>query len=274
MTALGQPIHFVTQAGVRTAYRQAGSGPLLLLVHGAEADHTMFLALMDMLAARFTVVAYDQRDSGQTENDSADYDIGDLADDAAQLINVLRRSADGGRVHVFGTSFGGLIAQVLAARHPQLVGGLVLGSTWSVHRRLGELNPTALQQLAQLRAQLPGSAAQIAAFFFSQDFLDLHPEVVALFGGSGRTSAQAARRALMMQAAPPLIDFSAIAAPTLLLAGGADRLVAPAETFELAQVIRQARTRELIDLPHVGAIESPGRVAEAIERFLRPQVPD
>jgi len=270
MTALAQPIHFVANADIRTAYRRAGTGPLLLMVHGAEADHTMFLGLMDALAKSFSVVAYDQRDSGQTENSSADYDIGDLADDAAQLINVLLKSAGGRSVHVFGTSFGGLIAQVLAARHPQLVGGLILGSTWPVHRRLNEVNADALRQLAQLREQLPGTAAQMAAFFFSQSFLAARPETVELFRGSKRSSTQAARRALMMQARPPSIDFSAISAPTLLLAGSADVLVPPAETFGIARLIARARKQELLGLPHVGAIEDPGRVAEAIERFLLP----
>ncbi|MDI3383067.1 alpha/beta fold hydrolase [Xenophilus aerolatus] len=268
MTALAQPIHFVANADIRTAYRRAGTGPLLLMVHGAEADHTMFLGLMDALAKSFSVVAYDQRDSGQTENSSADYDIEDLADDAAQLINVLLKSAGGRSVHVFGTSFGGLIAQVLAARHPQLVGSLILGSTWPVHRRLNEVNPDALRQLAQLREQLPGAAAQMGAFFFSPGFLAARPETVELFRGSKRSGTQAARRALMMQAPPPSIDFSAISAPTLLLAGSADVLVPPTETFGIARLIARAHKQELLGLPHVGAIEDPERVAEAIERFL------
>jgi pimeloyl-ACP methyl ester carboxylesterase len=259
MTALVQPIHFVANADIRTAYRRAGTGPLLLMVHGAEADHTMFLGLMDALAKSFSVVAYDQRDSGQTGNSSADYNIGDLADDAAQLINVLLESAGGRSVHVFGTSFGGLIAQVLAARHPQLVGGLILGSTWPVHRRLNEVNPDALRQLAQLREQLPGTAARMAEFFFSQSFLAARPETVELFRGSKRSSAQAARRALMMQAPPPSIDFSAISAPTLLLAGSADVLVPPTETFGIARLIARAHKQELLGLPHVGGRGSPTR---------------
>lgn len=269
MTALSQRISFVSGDSVRTAYRRTGSGPLLLLIHGAEADHTMFFGLMDALAENLSVIAYDQRDSGSTENGSTPYDLETLANDAAALISFLFKNTGGSRVHVYGTSFGGQIAQVLAARHSQLVNRLILGSTWAVDRKLGDVNAAALEQLARLRAQLPDSAEQMAAYFFSETFLAARPETVALFRGSQRTSAQAARRALMMQAAPPAIDFDDITAPTLLLAGAADRLIPPAETFDLARRIANTHQQELSELPHVGAIEDPERVARAIKSFLQ-----
>lgn len=270
MTAIRQPIRFVPDEGVRTAYRQAGRGPLLLLIHGAEADHTMFLGLMDALADDFCMVAYDQRDSGSTGNGSAPYDLETLAGDAAALIRFLLETSGESRVHVYGTSFGGQIAQVLAARHSHLVDRLVLGSTWAVDRKLRDVNGSAIEQLARLRGQLPGSAEQIAAYFFSQSFLAARPETVELFRGSQRTAAQAARRALMMQAAPPAIAFADITAPTLLLAGSGDLLIPLAETFHLARLIADTRQQELSGLPHAGAIEDPRRVARAIMDFLRP----
>jgi len=268
MTALGQPIRFVPRESVRTAYRQIGSGPLLLLIHGAEADHTMFHGLMDALAADFSVVAYDQRDSGRTVNGSEPYALADLANDAATLMNFLLESCEGSRAHVYGTSFGGQIAQVLAARHPHLVGRLVLGSTWALDRSLRDVNASAMEQLARLRGALPGSAQQIAGFFFSQAFLAARPETVDMFRGSRRSPAQALQRARMMQAEPPMIDFADITAPTLLLAGGADRLIPPAATFELARRIAHTCQQELSGLPHVAAVEDPDRVAFAIRSFL------
>jgi 3-oxoadipate enol-lactonase len=269
MTALRAPILFARDAeGVRTAYRRLGRGPILLLIHGAEADHTMFLGLMEALAQDFCVVAYDQRDCGATGNGSASYDLADLAGDAARLIGFLPGSSGASRVHVYGTSFGGQVAQVLAARHPHLVDRLVLGSTWAVGRRLDDVNPGAIEQLARLRSQLPGSAERMAAFFFSQPFLAAHPGTVDLFRGTQRSAAQAGRRARMMQAAPPVIDFADITAPTLLLAGSADRLIPPAETFDLARLIMHTEQQELAGLPHVAAIEDCGRVAGAIRNFL------
>lgn len=261
-------IRFAPGETVRTAYRQIGSGPLLLLIHGAEADHTMFLDLMAALAADFSVVAYDQRDSGATENSGEPYGLESLADDAAVLIEFLLQSSVESSLHVYGTSFGGQIAQILAARHPCLVNRLVLGSTWSVGRKLGDINPAALERLASLRGQLPESAAQIAGFFFSETFLETHPETVKMFRGSQRTSDQARLRALLMRSAPPALNFSDITAPTLLLAGSADRLIPATETFALSRCIADTHQQELSGLPHVGAIEDPKRVAHTIRNFL------
>src|SRR5258708_39360820 len=98
--------------GPLIAFERNGEGPPLLLLHGAEADHSMFDAFARLLAEHFTVIAYDQRDSGATRNPPEPYGLGELADDAAALIAALGHP----RAHVFGASLGGVIAQALAAR--------------------------------------------------------------------------------------------------------------------------------------------------------------
>lgn len=261
-------IAFATSEGVRTAYCKVGEGPLLFLIHGGEADQTMFTGLMRALAGRFTVIAYDQRDSGQTENGDATYQIQDLADDAAKLIATVSKSHDVSRGHVFGTSFGGQIAQVLAARHPELVNRLVLGSTWRVGQTVAEINPEAMRGLVRLRANAAANAAAIAAYFFTREYLAEHPEAVDIFRGIRRTAAQQQRRAQMMQAVPPHVDFAKVSAPTLLLAGGADKLIPTSVTYDLANYIQGTERIELSEMPHVSALESPERVADAIRQFF------
>ena len=92
--------------GVVTAYEKSGQGEPIVLLHGGEADHAMFDGLAAALRRHFTVIAYDQRDSGATKNPPSAYSLADLADDAAALIRGLGYD----RAHVFGTSLGGLIA--------------------------------------------------------------------------------------------------------------------------------------------------------------------
>ena len=58
---------FVQAGDVRVAFERVGSGPPLVLMHGAEASRQMFASLMPSLAPHFTVIAYDQRDCGDTE---------------------------------------------------------------------------------------------------------------------------------------------------------------------------------------------------------------
>ena len=268
-TGTGDRLVFAASGGVRTAYRIAGEGPLLILVHGAEADHTMFLGLIDQLSRDFTVVAYDQRDSGQTENGDSPYALDELADDAAGLIRHLIASGVGSRAHLYGTSFGGQIAQVVMARHAGLLDRVVLGSTWRVGRTPLEFNPAVVGELMRLRALATPDAATVASFFLTAEHLHAHPAAIDMFRQSKRTEGQRLRRAHMMQAPAPDIDLTAFSGPVLLLAGGADRLVPPSVTFELAEHLPDTARCELDGLPHIVAIESPGRVAAAIRTFLR-----
>lgn len=258
---------FAVHGEVRSFYRQRGSGPLLVLIHGAEADHTMFDALAERLAAHFTVVAYDQRDSGRSSHGDAPYGLEALADDAAALIASVGASPTA-CAHVYGTSFGGQIAQVLALRHPGRVERLVLGSTWRVGRAIADFNAPVFGELVRLRADAAANAAAIAPYFLTDEFLAAHPEALAIFRGTARSEAQKRRRAGMMQAPPPAMEWKAMKAPVLLLAGSADRLIPPEATFELAQHISGTQ-RELLDgVPHIGAMAAPQQVARAVERFL------
>lgn len=263
-------IAFATCDGIRTAYRTVGKGPLLFLIHGAEADHSMFLGLSGALSRDYTVVAYDQRDSGQTENGSSSYGLEDLANDAAKLMAIVCKLHGVNRGHVFGTSFGGQIAQVLAARHPTVVDRLVLSSTWRVGRPVVQFGAEVVQTLASLRVDSQVNAPAIAAYYFTKEYLTDHPEAIDMFrGGTKRTDSQQNRRSQVIQTVPPRVDFSTVSAPTLLLAGGSDKLIPPHATFELADHILGAECNELSRLPHVSALEAPERVAAAIHPFLK-----
>jgi pimeloyl-ACP methyl ester carboxylesterase len=236
----------------------------VILIHGAEADHSMFDAFAALLAEHFTVIAYDQRDSGATRNPPAPYGIAEMANDAAALIAGLGHD----RAHVFGTSLGGVIAQVLAARHPQHVDRLVLSSTFRAGTPPLAINPEVFPKLASLRAGLPGTAAEIATYFFPASHIAAHPEVIEIFTGSSRDAAQKQRRAGIL-ARPVDCDLAAIVAPTLVLAGAEDRLIPPAHTLALAQEIAGARTVSIADLGHVGTLQDPRAVAREVLAFLR-----
>ncbi|TWT10810.1 alpha/beta fold hydrolase [Reyranella sp. CPCC 100927] len=256
-------MQFVKANGTETAFVQSGKGPPLILLHGAEADHAMFDAFAPLLAAHFTVIACDQRDSGKTRNPPDAYSLLDLADDAAGLIEGLGH----GHAHVFGTSLGGAIAQALAARHPTKVDRLVLSSTFRVGANLLELNPTAIQAIAALRAELPASAPKIAAYFFPAAYLEAHPQVSAIFAGNSRDEAQKARRAGLMRH-PVSVDLAAVTAPALVLAASEDRLIPPAHTLSLADAIAGARTHTIQGVGHVATIQDPAAVARPVIDFL------
>jgi 3-oxoadipate enol-lactonase len=69
-----------------------------------------------------------------------------------------------------GTSLGGLIAQVLAARHPDRIDQLILSSTWKINKSPLEVNADVFRTLASYRADIATNAPKIAEFFFPLDY--------------------------------------------------------------------------------------------------------
>ncbi len=94
--------------GTPIAVFSSGSGPPLVLVHGAAADHTTFRVLGPRLASAFSIHAIDRRGRGAS-GDAAPYAIEREFEDVAAVASVLAREA-GAPVPVFGHSYGGRCA--------------------------------------------------------------------------------------------------------------------------------------------------------------------
>lgn len=256
--------HFVQAGEVRIAYDREGEGPPLVLMHGAEATRQMFAALVPYLVDHFTVISYDQRDCGETEAPEHASTLSDLANDAQLLIAALGFK----RAHVFGSSFGGRVAQALALMHPRVVDHLVLGSTWPLPRPYEELCPDA-RRLAELRSGLPGTAEELATWFFPESFLKQRPELRGIFSNARPASARSARRGATVQTAIEA-GVADIVAPTLVLAGELDRVVPPSVTLAMAARIRTADAVLLPGIGHVTAMQAPEVLARHIIAFLNP----
>ena len=102
-----------------------GEGPPVLNISGSGNDLRDSPPGVIPLNRAFEVLHYDQRGLGQTSRPDGTYTMADYADDAAALI----ASMGWTRCHVVGTSFGGMVALNLAARHPDLIDRLVLCCT-------------------------------------------------------------------------------------------------------------------------------------------------
>lgn len=254
---------FLPAGDVRIAHERAGEGPLLLLMHGAEASRQMFAALVPLLAPRFTVIAYDQRDCGDTEAPARAATLADLADDAAALIRGLSRE----RAHVFGSSFGGRVAQALALRYPARVERLVLASTWALPHAYEALYPEGAARIGELRARLPGTAEELAGWFFPEAFLRERPDLRRIFAAARPQTERSQRRA---KTVATTLDRSAseIEAPTLAIAGELDRVVPARLTMQLADAIPGCERTLLAGVGHVTVMQATEAVAAAVADFL------
>ena len=148
--------------GHRVAYRLAGSGPLILLIHGIGDNSTTWETVQARLAQRFTVIAVDLLGHGQSDKPRADYSVAAYANGMRDLLSVL----DIERATVVGHSLGGGVAMQFAYQFPHLVERLVLIGAGGVTKdvnialRLAAL-PMGSEALALLRLPLVLPALQI-----------------------------------------------------------------------------------------------------------------
>ena len=105
---------------------QKGEGDPVLFISGTGGDLRVKPNVLDgpLIQSR-NVIAYDQRGLGQAEKPVGPYTMAQYGDDAAELLDAL----DIGEVDVIGVSFGGMVAQHFAIRHPKLIRKLVLCCT-------------------------------------------------------------------------------------------------------------------------------------------------
>src|ERR1700737_4332791 len=129
----GPSLQFRTIHGYRRAFRIAGSGPALLLIHGVGDKSASWEPVHAKLAQRFTVIAPDLLGHGESDQPRADYSLPAFANAMRDLLAVL----DIDRVTVVGHSLGGGVAMQFAYQYPELVEGIGLvgtgGGTKDVH---------------------------------------------------------------------------------------------------------------------------------------------
>lgn len=148
--------------GYRRAYRIAGQGPAVVLIHGIGDNSTTWQDVIAHLASSHTVIAPDLLGHGRSDKPRADYSVPAYANGMRDLLAVLGID----EVTVVGHSLGGGVAMQFAYQFPHLVQRMVLVSTGGVTR---EVNPAlrfaslpVAQELLGL-LQLPGLLPAIRA---------------------------------------------------------------------------------------------------------------
>jgi 3-oxoadipate enol-lactonase len=113
--------------GIQLHYELTGPAdrPVVLLSNSLGTRPEMWDPQMQALTRRYRVLRYDSRGHGRSDAPDGPYTIEMLADDAVGLLDALEIE----RVHFCGLSMGGMVGQVLGARHGDRLVTLALCST-------------------------------------------------------------------------------------------------------------------------------------------------
>lgn len=253
-----------TVHGANLHYADQGpkDGPALVFGNSLGTDLRVWDALLPHLPQGLRIIRQDKRGHGLSEETPGPYSIDQLADDAAGLIGHLGLS----RVVFVGLSIGGLIGQSLAARHPDLLAGLVISNSAA---RIGDAQMWQ-DRIAAIRAN---GLASIGA-----------PTMERWFSPAFRDSGGAAPWQRMLERQPVagyIACCEAIAGadlrettaglrlPVQLIAGGLDGSTPPEIVRETAGLINGARLELIRTAGHIPCVEAPEAHAAIITRFLK-----
>ena len=257
--------------GITLAYEEfgdPGDSPMLLIQGLGMQMIGWPEEFCEQLAAEgFHVVRYDNRDVGHSTHmesvpapglrqlatrrfGSDQYSLTDMADDAARLLDEL----DMAPAHVVGISLGGMIAQTLAARHPEKVRTLTSMLSTTGHRLKGQ---PALGMLRLLFKQAPEErdafvehVTKVFEAIGSRGMPRDTDEVRELAGRSydrGTDPAGSGRQlAAILRSGNRTKEVRRINVPTLVIHGKQDKLVRPSGGKATAKAVPDARL-ELID---------------------------
>ena len=113
--------------GIDTHYTIEGEGPVVTLSHSLGCNLSMWDDQARALKGSYRVLRYDTRGHGQTSAPPGPYTLEQMADDLYGLLTGLGIT----ETHFVGISMGGMIGQVFALKHPQMLRSLVLCDTTS-----------------------------------------------------------------------------------------------------------------------------------------------
>ena len=259
-----------TLNGTTYAYTDEGEGPLIVFGHGLLASKEMFAAQIAALRDRYRCVSIDWPGHGESGFPSGGFTFDDLVADTVALLDQLEVE----RAIFAGLSQGGMVFMRLALEHPEKVIALILMDTsagpedadslpryerMAIAMRDGtdEEREAAIDGAQQVlygekwRSESPAGLEHEKQLIMGHDRIGVYLAASAVFDRDDITG-----------------RIGEIKAPTLVLCGKDDIATPPDRSKEIHKAIEGSDLELIDDSGHHSAIERPGEVTAALERFL------
>lgn len=242
-------------------------GDPLLLVMGLGADRRAWVAQRFACGRHYRCIAFDNRGVGNSAKPAGPYSLEQMARDAVSVLD-----AEGVEsAHVLGASMGGVIAQILAARHRERVRSLVLSCTACRHHEwrrelLAEWERLALE--GGMTALAPEAFRWLIGPRIRSRFglwLNLLARVVLSQPPEG-FAAQV--RAILDTPDELRHELRAVDVPALVVVGSQDILTPVGDSEELAEMLPDATLEVISGAAHGVMVEAPLSFNDAVLGFL------
>lgn len=251
-------------------HEEAGpEAPWVALVHGLGYARWGWEPVVDQLAARYRLVVIDNRGIGESDVPSGPYDTETMAGDVLAVLDDLGLA----RVHLVGTSLGGMIAQRVAVRAPGRADRLVLVCTTPGGDVAYPLPDATIELMARMPQLPPAEALELAVHNALADRTVAERPEVARRVMEHRMAAPQEPAGWAAQAAAGAghdlgRGVSSIQCPTLVIHGDEDRVVDVRDAGVLGELIADSRVVVLPGLGHLLFWDDPERFVAEVVQFL------
>ena len=241
--------------------------PVLVFSNSLGTDFRIWDDVVEGLSGDFTIVRYDKRGHGLSGLGATPYTLDDHVDDLEALLDHLTIT----QATVCGLSVGGLIAQSLYARRPNLVSALILCDTAHVigtpamwQERIDALLAVGLSPMidavmdrwftADFRDD-EASAYQVCRTMFERQDLNGYVGTCVAIRDADLTS-----------------EAGRISVPTLCLVGDKDAATPPELVSELASLIPGAKYKVIEGAGHIPCVEQPKVFTALLKEFTNNKI--
>jgi pimeloyl-ACP methyl ester carboxylesterase len=268
------PTYTINAGGVEFAYRELGPRtgvPVVFLTHLAAVLDNWDPRVVDGIAAKHRVITFDNRGVGASSG-ATPRTIEEMARDAVTFIRALGFD----QVDLFGLSMGGMIAQVIAQQHPQLVRKMILAGTGPAGGE-GIDKVTRLTYFDTARGLLTRQDPKQFLFFTrtsngrraGKEFLARLEERTndrdkAISVRSFRAQLKAIHRWGQQKPA----DLASIHQPVLVMNGDSDRMVPTKNTVDLDRRLPNSQLVIYPDAGHGGVFQFHEDFVKRVRAFL------
>jgi pimeloyl-ACP methyl ester carboxylesterase len=257
-------MRFRLSNGLSIRYKSRGMGRTVLMLHPVAMRAEVWDDVVSLLASEMRLITADTRGHGESDVPSKAFGLDDCADDFIELLSAVGQAP----AVVVGCSMGGMIAQGIAAKRPDLVAGVIAANT--VHKRTPQSLAVYEKRADEaLKGMEAGLVSTLSRWFDNQAMLE-------------RPAAVAVVRQWLQDADPIVHNWSWTAirnlnfadalkkanVPVMALAGTRDQAT-PLEGVKAMATDLPRCTFQSIDAGHLSGIENPAGFAEILRGFVK-----